>query len=267
MLNSTKQAKLLDALKKYSKKYLNGKITELDESGTRLMINEFLSDVLGYAPIEEIKTEYMIKGTYADYVVQLKGTRHFLVEVKAFSLNLSENHLRQAVNYGANEGIEWALLTNGKSFDFYKILFNKPIEHRKVFTLNLDDAAQLKKSVEVLQFLHKDAVANKGLDLMWNKCMALDPLHLAAFLYTPTVTNFLKKELKAKFNHKFEEDEIKVAIDKIMSHCIPLDQIKHIKIKKVAKPKKEEPQATLIVATENIAPVTEELGGGEVSLN
>jgi len=70
MLTASKQAKLLDSLKKYSKKYLHGKLTELDESGTRLMINEFLSDVLGYAPIEEIKTEYMIKGTYADYVIQ-----------------------------------------------------------------------------------------------------------------------------------------------------------------------------------------------------
>ena len=111
MLNANKQAKLLDALKKYSKKYLNSNLTELDESGTRLMINSFLMDVLGYAPIEEIKTEYMIKGTYADYVVQLGGTRHFLVEVKALSLNLAPAHLRQAINYGANEGIYWALLT------------------------------------------------------------------------------------------------------------------------------------------------------------
>ena len=72
MLTPTKQSKLLDALKKYSKKYLNANLNELDESGTRIMINTFLSDVLGYAPIEEIKTEYMIRGTYADYVVQMK---------------------------------------------------------------------------------------------------------------------------------------------------------------------------------------------------
>lgn len=265
MLTTAKQAKLLDALKKYNKKYLNGKITELDESGTRLMINEFLSEVLGYAPIEEIKTEYMIKGTYADYVIQLKGTRHFLVEVKALSLNLSENHLRQAINYGANEGIEWALLTNGRCFDFYKILFNKPIESRKVFSIDLGDASQLKKAAETVQFLHKDAVANKGLELMWNKCMALDPLHLAAFLYTPTVTNFLKKELKAKFNHKFEEEEIKAAIDKIMTGCIALDQIKHIRVKKAKadKPKKE----TTTASVEAAAPVVEQVGSGEVSLN
>jgi hypothetical protein len=34
--------------------------------------------------------------------------------VKALSFDLSEKHLRQTINYGANEGIEFALLTNGK---------------------------------------------------------------------------------------------------------------------------------------------------------
>lgn len=85
MLNKSKQNKLVLALKKFSKQYYSKKITDLDESGTRLMINSFLTDVLGYTPIEEIKTEYMIRGTYADYVIQLKGNRKFLVEVKALS--------------------------------------------------------------------------------------------------------------------------------------------------------------------------------------
>ena len=234
MLTTSKLAKLTEALKKYSKKYLNGKYTELDESGTRLMINSFLMDVLGYEALEEIKTEYMIKGTYADYVIQIKGKRHFLVEVKALTLNLSEAHLRQAINYGANEGIEWALLTNGKSFDFYKILFNKPIEARKVFSLDLSDTSKLKVSSEFLQFLHKDAVVNKGLDLLWNKSNALDPANVAGYLYAPTVLNFIKKALKDKYNHKFTDDEVKVALDKIVFEAIELSDIKHIKAKKSA---------------------------------
>ncbi len=236
MLTKNKKTKLLGSLKNYNKKFLHGKMTELDESGTRLMINAFLSEVLGYAPIEEIKTEYMIKGTYADYVVQIKGVRHFLVEVKALSLNLNEAHLRQAVNYGANEGIEWALLTNGKCIEFYKILFNKPIESRKVFSIDLSDVVQLKKGLEVIQFLHRDSVTNKGLLMLWNKCIALDPANVAGFLYTDTVINYIKKGLKEKYNHKFQDEEIKASIDKIVFDAISLDQIKHLKVKKALKP-------------------------------
>jgi len=256
MLNAAKQKKINEALKKYSKKYLHGRLTELDESGTRLMINEFLTDVLGYAPIEEIKTEYMIKGTYADYVVQLKGIRHFLVEVKALSLNLSESHLRQAINYGANEGIEWALLSNGKCFDFYKILFNKPIESRKVFSIDLSNPAQLKDAANEIQYLHKDAVSSKGLELLWNKCIALDPGSIAGFLYTPNVMNYIKKALKEKYKHKFSDEEIKNSIDKIVCEARDLGVVQHIKPKKT-KPKKENPQINAVeptISTNEVSP-------------
>src|SRR5690348_9223000 len=136
MISSSKSDKMLLALKDYKKRYLTKDLTALDESGTRIMINTFLTSILGFQELEEIKTEFMIKGTYADYIVQTGGQRHFLVEVKAYSIDLSDKHLRQAVNYGANEGIEWAVLTNGRHFQFYRILFEKPIDEKLVFEVD-----------------------------------------------------------------------------------------------------------------------------------
>lgn len=207
MLTQAKQEKLLASLKSYVKRYFSNNLTDLDESGTRILINSFLTDVLGFLPIEEIKTEYMIRGTYADYMIQIGGTRHFLVEVKALSLNLSEKHLRQTINYGANEGLEWALLTNGKSFELYKIIFNKPIEAIKVFSIDLSDG-QLKTHAENLQYLHKDSVKNKGLESLWNKTVALDPKNVAGMLYSPQVIGYIKKSLKDKYGAKFEEENL-----------------------------------------------------------
>lgn len=63
MLTKAKQKQLFSSLKYYNKQFLKKANPDLDESGTRLMINSFLTDVLGYAPIEEVKTEYMIRGT------------------------------------------------------------------------------------------------------------------------------------------------------------------------------------------------------------
>lgn len=249
MLTTSKKTKLLHAVKAYNKKYLHGKMTELDESGTRLMINSFLTDVLGFIPIEEVKTEYMIRGTYADYVIQFKTVRQFLVEVKALSFALSDKHLRQAINYGANEGIEWALLTNGKCFEFYKILFNKPIESRKVFSLDLSDTTQLKHCVEVLQYIHKDSIANKGLTLLWNKTCALDPLNVAGLLFAPAVTNFIKRTLKNKFKSKFSDDEVQASINRIIHEEIALEDVKTTKISKAKRKSSKEktPEPTLTV--------------------
>lgn len=255
MLSPSKKAKLLHALKTYNKKYLSSKLTELDESGTRLMINEFLTSVLGYLPIDEVRTEYMIKGTYADYVIQIKGIRHFLVEVKALSFDLSDRHLRQAVNYGANEGIDWALLTNGKMFEFYRILFTKPIESRKVFSIDLSDPSQYKSVVEVLQCLHKDSVSNKGLDLLWNKNCALDPNYIAGLLYSPKVTSFLKTTLKTKFKTKFTDEEIYSSVSRVICLAIKPENIKHIRADRKPRITKEKEIKAVVIEQPGLSKV------------
>ena len=252
MLKSSKKAKLAASLKTYTKKFLQkNKTMELDESGTRLMINAFLTDVLGYAPIEEIKTEYMIKGTYADYVVQIKGVQHFLVEVKALSLQLSDKHLRQAINYGANEGIDWVLLTNGKNFDFYKVIFGKPIEARKIFSLDLTQKGETQDHSELLQFLHRDAVLQKGLKFLWNKTMALDPEFIAGLLYDSAVTNFIKRSLKEKFKAKFTDEEIYASLTKIITKAISMEKVK------MAKPRKERKKVIVKEEVVNVANTVE----------
>jgi hypothetical protein len=240
MLTASKRLKMVSSIKDYRKKFLSSNIKELDESGTRILINYFLTEVLGYLSIEEVKTEYMIKGTYADYVVQTNKDRHFLVEVKALSFTLTDKHLRQAIEYGANEGIDWALLTNGKNFEFYRIIFGKPIEHKKVLSFDLSNVESLKKSIEDIEFMHKDAVAKKSLANLWNKHSALDPLTLAGLMYNNSVVSFIKRELKSKYKAKFEDEEVRSAIGKLICQPINLDLVKVSK----SKPKKKAQKST-----------------------
>jgi len=233
MLTALKQQKLLNSLKGYRKEFLDGNIKELDESGTRIMINRFLSEVLGYKQLEEIKTEYMIKGTYADYVIQVNKTRHFLVEVKALSFQLSEKHLRQTVNYGANEGIEYALLTNGRNFEFYKIIFEQPISSRLIFAIDLSDAAGLKNAAGHLQHLHKESVVKNSFKPLWNKCEATDPYNIAGILCSETVVNCIKKMIKTKYNEKCDNDIILAAVHKIVADKMDPALIKPFKMAKM----------------------------------
>lgn len=237
MLTASKKQKLLNELKVYRKKFLDGQIVELDESGTRLLINTFLTDVLGYKPIEEIKTEYMIKGTYADYVIQIAKTRHFLVEVKALSYTLSEKHLRQTINYGANEGIEYALLTNGKNFEFYKIIFEKPINSRLIFTLDLSDQTKFKEAVEYLQHLHRDSVIKNTFKALWNKCEASDPYNVSGILCSSPVLKQISKLIKVKYNEKCSEEVVLAAVKKIIAEKMDPLLIKPFKEVKTRAPR------------------------------
>jgi hypothetical protein len=242
---------MLNALKAYKKKFLDLKLEELDESGTRLMINHFLSDVLGYLHIEEIKTEYMIKGTYADYVIQVKGVRHFLVEVKALSYQLSDKHLRQTINYGANEGIEWALLTNGRNFEFYKIIFDKPIDSKKIFSVDLSDMTSLKNSVDQLQYLHKEALLHKGLKVLWNKCESVRPENVAGLLYSKEVMNTIKKLIKKKYGEKCDDAELMKSLQRIVCESFDPTTIKAYRsTNKEKKVKKSAPLAEMQIPEE-----------------
>ncbi len=247
MLTALKQQKLLTSLKSYRKDFLDGGLKELDESGTRLMINRFLSDVLGYKQLEEIKTEYMIKGTYADYVIQVNKIRHFLVEVKALSFQLSEKHLRQTVNYGANEGIEYALLTNGRNFEFYKIIFAQPISSHLIFSVDLSDATSLKQAANHLQHLHKESVIKNFFKPLWNKCEATDPYNIAGIICSDAVLKCIKKLIKTRFNEKCEDQMILSAVHKIVTDKMDPALIKPFKTGRVRIKKEkqivEDPQS------------------------
>ena len=81
MLSKNKILKYTLSIKDYKKRFLDKPLRDLDESETRLLINHFLTEMLGYETLTEVKTEYMIKGTYADYMIQIKGKRHLVRKI------------------------------------------------------------------------------------------------------------------------------------------------------------------------------------------
>lgn len=208
---------LSEKLKKYKRRYLQKQYFELDESATRLMINSFLTDVLGYVELDDIKTEYRIRGEYADYVIQLARKKHFVVEVKSIQLDLSEKHLRQSVNYAANEGIDWIILTNGKQIELYKVLFEKPINSRRIFNFDLSNIDDFKKIPEFLIYLTKKSILKNELSDFWKRFEALAPAQLSKNLYDIEVLRFLKRVLKKKTGLTFDECDILDSIHKIIT--------------------------------------------------
>jgi predicted type IV restriction endonuclease len=237
MLTKAKSVKLIQAVKEYKRQYLDKGLGELDESGTRLLINDFLTNILCFKMIEEVKTEYMIRGTYADYVVQINGNRHFLVEVKALSLNLSDKHIRQSINYGANEGIDWVLLTNGRCFQLYKVLFEKPISADLVFSIDLQDSSKLKNNCLALEYLHKESIAKNGLNELWKKHSALSTKSLSKLIYSEEVAKFIQKKLKKKVGMKFDIEEIENAIKRVAFEPVEIELVKSAERKQQKKTK------------------------------
>lgn len=232
------QLKVLgDCIKTYKRKYLRKEFSNRNEADTRLMTNSFLTEVLGYQELEEIKTEYRIKSEYADYVIQLKRKKHFVVEVKSIELDLSEKHLRQSVAYAANEGIDWILLMNGRELQLYKVNFGKPITTTLIFKLDFMDSADMKKAADYVWYLTKKAVSRGELEGFWKRTNALEATNLAKLVYSEEIVKRLRNDLKDQTGIYFQLEDVAQSLHDIIVNKVEFPKPR-LRVKK--KPVKKE---------------------------
>lgn len=209
-------------LKQYKRKYLRREFAHSNESDTRLMVNYFLTEILGYKELTEIKTEYRIRGEYADYVVQLKRKKHFVVEVKSVELDLSEKHLLQSLAYAANEGIDWILLTNGRALQLYRVNFNKPITTTLIYKIDLTNADDLKKAPEQIWYLTEKAVEHGELEQFWKRSSALQLENLAKLLYCEDVVRQLRNDLKNQTGIYFQLEDVAHSLFELITQAVEI---------------------------------------------
>ena len=229
---------LREQLKVYKRKYLRKEFSTLNEADTRIMTNSFLTEILGYRELEEIKTEYRIKSEYADYVIQLKRKKHFVVEVKSIELDISEKHLRQSLSYAANEGIDWILLLNGREVQLYRVNFGKPISTTLIFKIDFMNSEDLKKAPELLWNLTKRAIEKGELETFWKRTNALEPVNLAKLVYSEEIVRRLRNDLKEQTGIYFQMEDVAASLAQIISDRVDFPKPR-LRVKKKISSKKE----------------------------
>jgi hypothetical protein len=229
---TTHQRELLEKnLREYRKKWLGkSKGKSLNEADTRICVNDFLTDVLGYQMHEEIKTEYAIRGQYADYVIQLKRKKQFVIEVKAMEIDLNAKHLLQASHYAADEGIDWVMLTNGMSIELHRVIFSKPVSDVQIFKFDLSDLSQIERASDALVNLTKRAVEKGELEEYWKRFDALSPLKLIKTIYTEDIIGAIRRKIKKDSGMNFDQADVLNAVHELVT-CAYKDVIKPKKLK------------------------------------
>lgn len=203
-------------IKKYQKVLADAKVRDINESDTVIIVNDILSDVLGFDKYSEITTEFAIRGTYVDLAIKIEEEICYLVEVKAIGLDLKENHLRQAVDYAANQGIDWIVLTNGEVWEVYKVLFKKPIDVEKAFDFNLINfSTRDTETIYELYTLTKEGVKRSAIAELHEKSKVTNKFAVAAILQTEPVLKAIVREIK-KVNKgvKIDTDYVATVIEK-----------------------------------------------------
>lgn len=79
--------------------------------------------------------------------------------------------------------------------------------------LYMPDAA----TAQSLQFLLVDVVSRGGLEILWNRTVALDPQSISALLVSSPVLNFVQRTLRARTMSNFTDDEVKNSLERLLS--------------------------------------------------
>lgn len=157
------QQRFQDGLKKYKRILTKAQNQDINESDTVTIITDVLQDIFGYDKYTEITSEFAIKKTFCDLAIKLGEDVKLLIEVKSAGLSLKDIHLKQAVDYGANSGIDWVVLTNGVIWKVYRIIFSKPIEHELVFEFDITElSARKQEDMEYLYLLSRESVSKSS---------------------------------------------------------------------------------------------------------
>lgn len=200
-------ARISSQAKKYRKVLEAAKQRDIGETDTVTIITDFLADALGYDKYKEISSEHAIRGTYVDRLVTVDGKRRFLIEAKAIGVELKDSHVKQAIDYAANAGVPWVLLSNAAIWRLYNVKFGKPIDKTLVFEIDLltcdcksDDVICCFGSLSAEGY-SKDALV----ELLAEK-QSGSKYTIAAVLRAPKMLEALRKEVRRLTGIRLETD-------------------------------------------------------------
>lgn len=248
--------RIVSNLKRFQSILTEAKNRDISESDTVVILNDMLSELLGYKKYTEITTEFAIRGTYVDLAVKVGADVRFLLEAKAINVDLKDNHIKQAIDYGANHGIEWVVLTNGAIWQVYKIHFKQPIDKSLIFEVDLiKTSAKNQQLIECFGTLSREGFTQSSMTAFFQQQQATSKFSLAALLTTDNMLAALKKELKKiSPTLKIDDDSLRNTIqnDVLKRELVDSDEAKSAAdiIKKANKQTVKPKQKTVTIATQ-----------------
>ena len=206
--------RIRDGLKRFQPILAAAKARDVNESDTVVLVTDVLQDVFGYDKYSEITSEHMIRSTFCDLAVSIDGSLAFLVEVKAIGHELKDQHVKQAVDYAANQGVEWVGLTNGITWKVYKVGFGKPITHEVVVEFDLSALSYRNAdNIDLLGLLAKEGWKKARITEYHSHKEALNRFTLGALLLSDTVIDVIRRELRRVTPAlKLESEQIEAAL-------------------------------------------------------
>jgi len=181
---------------------------DANEGDTRLLVTDFLCDVLGFDKYTDLTTEYQVRGEFADYGIRVDKELVAFIEVKRVATKLAAKHLRQVEMYAVNEGVEWMILTSGVRWQVYHLTPGMPVEIDLAMDVDLMGEDKPTHKVDQLFYLTRESLKRLQIDELWKAKRASSPKSLANALLSESVATAVRRELRRGTGQQVELEEI-----------------------------------------------------------
>lgn len=206
--------RLISGLKRYQPIVRKLRERDISEADTVTVIKDMLTDIFGYDKYTELTSEQQIRGTFCDLAIRVEGKIEYLAEVKSAGTNLNDTHLRQAVNYGAHEGIEWVILSNAITWKIYRIKFSQPIDYEEVFCFDICDISpRSADDLAKLFVLCRESISSDALTEFHRQAQIFNRFVIAELMQSDAVIGTLRREFKRIFpGVKANDDDLRLIL-------------------------------------------------------
>jgi hypothetical protein len=183
------------------------------EGDTVVIVTGMISDILGYDKFQNLSSEHAIRGTYVDLMVSVDNKPRFLVEVKAVGSELKDSYIKQAVDYAANKGVDWVVLTNGVVWRIYKVVFAKPIDKVLVFELNaLEANCKGPEAIECFGSLSLEGFSKDDLSDWFHEKQITSKFAIAAILISDSMLDLLRLQIRRLSQINIDVDDLEALL-------------------------------------------------------
>jgi predicted type IV restriction endonuclease len=205
--------RLAAGLKRFQPVLASAKARDVNESDTSLIVTDMLGEVFGYDKYSEVTRELCIRGTFCDLATRIDGKFQTIIEVKAIGLDLKDAHTKQAVDYAANQGIEWVVLTNGAIWRVFRVIFGKPIDSELVLDIDVLQLSHKSPAhLEALHLLTRESMLKSGLYAYHDHLQATNKFYLAAIVLSEPVLESVRRELRRVSDVLVDVTELRQAL-------------------------------------------------------
>jgi hypothetical protein len=150
---------MIESLKAFIEKIrTNPRLNYLDEAATKQAIILPLLHLIGWDTYnDEVTPEYKVENRRVDYSLRVNNTNEVFLEVKKAGEDL-EGFQEQLLDYSFRQGVELAVLTNGKTWSFYLPTKKGDWKTRKFYTIDIIEQEPPEIAQLFINLLSKNSV-------------------------------------------------------------------------------------------------------------